>query len=307
MNELFSSDQLSQSFVIKTTEQGKPQNSRFPYVDLSGSFVIGPELGGEILDMYRHACRLQAGVFAICLQGSMDVSINGEFQTVEKNNFIAIVPGSIIQCHKRSEDLRLCFAAFASSVMESVNLQKSSMDFITQMQEKPILPLKEQTAEWFRDYFNLLGRAANFVMGRMHPEIVKNILQSVLYGIGFLYRNRQWDQQVLSRGEEIYRDLLRTARQYYRHEHALSFYANKLNLSPQHLSMMVKQVCGQTVSDVIADMVIMDAKAQLRSSATPIQEIADSLGFANISIFGKYFKRYVGVSPRKYREEMEKD
>ncbi len=32
-----------------------------------------------------------------------------------------------------------------------------------------------------------------------------------------------------------------------------------------------------------------------------IQNISDSLNFANVSFFGKYFKRYVGMSPLEYR------
>ncbi|MFR3853789.1 MAG: helix-turn-helix domain-containing protein [Odoribacter splanchnicus] len=36
-----------------------------------------------------------------------------------------------------------------------------------------------------------------------------------------------------------------------------------------------------------------------------MQEIAYSLGFRNTSFFGKYFKRYVGISPQKYREGTE--
>ena len=51
------------------------------------------------------------------------------------------------------------------------------------------------------------------------------------------------------------------------------------------------------------DMVIMDAKAQLKSTALPIQEIAYSLHFPNVSFFGKYFKRHVGVGPLEYRNE----
>ena len=53
--------------------------------------------------------------------------------------------------------------------------------------------------------------------------------------------------------------------------------------------------------EIISRMVIMDAKSQLKSTNLSIQEISDSLNFANMSFFGKYFKRYVGMSPLDYR------
>ena len=65
--------------------------------------------------------------------------------------------------------------------------------------------------------------------------------------------------------------------------------------------MIIKQKTGKSVSDIIAEMVIMDAKSQLKSTDLTIQEIAYSLNFSNVSFFGKYFKRYVGMSPQNYR------
>ncbi|MCX4383892.1 MAG: helix-turn-helix domain-containing protein, partial [Parabacteroides distasonis] len=80
-----------------------------------------------------------------------------------------------------------------------------------------------------------------------------------------------------------------------------AFYASQLSISPQHLCMIIKQKTGRSVSDIIADMIIMDAKSQLMATDLTIQEISYSLNFPNVSFFGKYFKRYVGVSPQKFR------
>ncbi|WP_347915505.1 helix-turn-helix domain-containing protein, partial [Bacteroides fragilis] len=49
-------------------------------------------------------------------------------------------------------------------------------------------------------------------------------------------------------------------------------------------------------------LVITDAEAKLKSTDFTIQEIAYSLNFPDISFFGKYFKRYTGMSPKQYRE-----
>ena len=72
--------------------------------------------------------------------------------------------------------------------------------------------------------------------------------------------------------------------------------------SPQHLSTTVNKITGKTVTDIIAKLVITDAEAKLKSTDFTIQEIAYSLNFPDISFFGKYFKRYTGMSPKQYRE-----
>lgn len=89
--------------------------------------------------------------------------------------------------------------------------------------------------------------------------------------------------------------------QYYSKERNVSFYANKLGITQAHLSTTVRQVTGKTCVEIISSMVIMDAKAQLKSTDASIQSIAFSLNFTNMSFFGKYFKRHAGMGPQEYR------
>jgi AraC family transcriptional activator of pobA len=95
--------------------------------------------------------------------------------------------------------------------------------------------------------------------------------------------------------------LVRVVIENYRSERNISFYAEKMHLSPQHLSTTIKKTTGKTLTDIISTFVIRDAQAKLRSTELTIQEIAYSLNFPDISFFGKYFKRYTGMSPKQYR------
>ena len=81
----------------------------------------------------------------------------------------------------------------------------------------------------------------------------------------------------------------------------MSFYAKQLNITPKYLSSVVKEVSGKTAARWIDESVILEAKALLKYSGMSIQEIAYHLNFSTQSFFGKYFKRYVGMSPLAYR------
>ena len=87
----------------------------------------------------------------------------------------------------------------------------------------------------------------------------------------------------------------------YKIDRSVTFYANKLCLTPKHLSGVVKEVSGKTAGEWIDNFVILEARALLKSSEMSVQEIAEYLHFANQSFFGKYFKHYVGMSPKEYR------
>lgn len=89
---------------------------------------------------------------------------------------------------------------------------------------------------------------------------------------------------------------------HYRAEHKVDFYASQLHLSAHHLTLIVKEVTGQTVSDFIYWMLYSDARALLGDSTLSVQEITRLLNFSDQSAFTKFFKRRANLSPLDYRK-----
>ena len=131
----------------------------------------------------------------------------------------------------------------------------------------------------------------------------KELLRTcIITGIAAMYNNQlQNTKEYSSKSELIYKNFTQLVIQNYNKTRNVAWYAEKLKISNIHLCTTVKKVTGNTCVEIISHMVIMDAKSQLKSTNIPIQEISNSLNFANTSFFGKYFKRYVGMSPLAYR------
>ncbi|MBQ8033933.1 MAG: AraC family transcriptional regulator [Bacteroidales bacterium] len=85
-------------------------------------------------------------------------------------------------------------------------------------------------------------------------------------------------------------------------EHNPAFYADKLCISVQYLSIILKEVSGRTANTWIASYIVTRAKTMLRKPDMTIQQITEALNFSDQSSFGKFFKKHVGSSPKKYRE-----
>lgn len=275
-------------------------NTNLPQLDLPLDFIVADDITEDILNFYKQTCRLKAGIFVICVEGSINASINLTDYTIRKNDFITLMPGSIIQFRSQAEKVRLSFIGFSSKFMGGINMIQSTLSFLPVIFEHPVIPLKEDNAAFFCDYFSLMNRVQS-KSDVLNPEVVKHILLSILYGISSLYTVQSWPKRAVSRSEEISKKFIQLVMENYTTHRHTSFYASQLSISSQHLCMIIKQRTGRSVSDIIADMVIMDAKSQLKSTDFTIQEIAYGLNFPNVSFFGKYFKRYVGVSPQKYR------
>lgn len=86
-------------------------------------------------------------------------------------------------------------------------------------------------------------------------------------------------------------------------ERNISFYADKLCVTPKYLSSIVKKILGRPVYFWITQMLINHAKIKLKTSEMNVSEISDYLSFATPSLFCRFFKKNTGMTPLQYRLE----
>lgn len=210
-------------------------------------------------------------------------------------------PRKYFQINDIKGDLNIYFGGFSSQFMEH-NLQSHSfLDTMYITLGRPVINLKPEGAKMMEEYMQLLIKMYEFLPEKIRPEIATNLYADIHKGISILYRNKTDEVHQLSKSELICRNFAQLVMQHYNQTRNVAWYAEKLQITHAHLCTTVKQITGKTCVDIISSMVIMDAKSQLKSSQLSIQNISDSLNFANVSFFGKYFKRYVGMSPLEYR------
>lgn len=78
-------------------------------------------------------------------------------------------------------------------------------------------------------------------------------------------------------------------------------YAHELNITPNYLNALCQEFFLKTVSEIIQERIILEAKRMLMHTSLSISEIAYKLGFNDNSYFGRYFKKVVGMSPKSFR------
>lgn len=80
-----------------------------------------------------------------------------------------------------------------------------------------------------------------------------------------------------------------------------SEFALQLNVHVNHLNRAVKTITEKTTSQIIAERILQEAKIMLKHSQWNVSEIADALGFAEVTHFNNFFKKHTGTSPLKFR------
>lgn len=281
--------------------------NELPKIDLPEDVLVDVLTESVILNLYAHfPCRIKAEILVLCKKGDIDASINLVDYHVSDNSFLVVLPGSIFQVNQIRGDVEIYFAGFSSDFLRTINPVKSLLDITYSIKHNPVVPLKEEMVELIEDYFKL-GKRTKERFELNNRELSRHLYYCLIYAISSLYSNRKMDTGNLSPAERISQDFGQLVLDNYTKEKNVAFYASKLGITAAYLSTIVKQTTGRTCMEIISNMVIMDAKAQLKSTNLPIYQIADSLNFNNVSFFGKYFKRYVGVSPQEYRNSKSDD
>jgi AraC family transcriptional regulator, transcriptional activator of pobA len=87
----------------------------------------------------------------------------------------------------------------------------------------------------------------------------------------------------------------------YSKSHATRFYADNLNVTPDHLNRVVKSLTGKTAKEHIQDQIIMVAKRLIYFTNLSNKEIGFELGFSEPGNFSAFFKNCTGISPSKFK------
>lgn len=81
----------------------------------------------------------------------------------------------------------------------------------------------------------------------------------------------------------------------------VSEYAAMLNLTPYQLNAITKATLGKTSSQIINEYIILESKRYLLATSNLVNQVANHLGYEDVSYFIRFFKKQTGYSPEAFR------
>jgi AraC family transcriptional activator of pobA len=253
---------------------------------------------------YDHPHILDGIAFVFCVKGRGRVKINLTEHDVYQNTLFVVVPNSIIQILEQSDDLKVEFLFFTFDFISNIKLS-TQLGYIAKAVEK-------QTCLYLtNDTFGDILAVHQLIVKQYQKhiayreDVIKNFLYAIIYQILQLYAASMTSNPTKgqNRKEDIHMKFMALLFEHYKTERSVQFYAEKLYLTPKYFAKVIKDVSGKPALEWIDEMVIMAAKALLKSSDMTVAQIAFELEFASASFFGTYFRKRVGITPLQYREK----
>lgn len=128
-------------------------------------------------------------------------------------------------------------------------------------------------------------------------SILCSLLETLLY---YMEELKPESQQKLDSNFQKLMTLKNLIEENYKEQKNADFYSRKMDLSTKRLNEIVKKISGFTITQMIHQRLILEAKREIVTRNKTIQTIAHELGFENPSYFARFFKKYEKLSPKEY-------
>ena len=238
--------------------------------------------------------------------GEMDIQIDYISYTVGKYSISLIMPTHIVHFVNGSDKLKGWILIVSSAFIEARGFMSKKPSAISYMQ------LRKNPLTFFdHDEYKSLCVNLEYIRGKMHQhihffqeEVMKLALQMFFTDLDNLYLKKGKYQITasLSRKEELFDDFQTLLWEHCKKNRNVKFYADKLCITTQYLSSILKDQSGKSASQWIQETLITEAKGMLKSPRVNVQQVANKLNFPDQSTFGKFFKKHTGTSPMAFRK-----
>ena len=288
--------ELNKGIIIRDSFQ-----DIFLIADIDGHREIDEDVQDHTMPM-----RLDALLMVLVLEGASEIALDYVPYTIGANSFTIIMPTHTIQLNKISEDFKGKLLVISREFIDECNTAKRSPSMANYMQlrKNPCTTFEPQETELVDNYIELLRSKIKNRTHFFQKEVMQNAFVAFLLEIANIFMGKKDGllMPALSRKEELFEQFLQLLFEHCKEQHVVTFYAEKLFITPQYLSLILKELTGKSANKWIDDALIVEAKILLKAPQATVQQVADMLHFSDQSTFGKFFKKHMGISPMEYRK-----
>lgn len=257
-----------------------------------------PQIGPVMLDAF---------LVVVYLRGHGIVDIDGRSFEICANDMLICHPNIILEKSMTSMDVEFRCICLSKEFVQQLSMvgDGNIWDVVLFLEKSPVLSLTPGEVKGFCQYYDLIRSKVTGKPCRHQKEMLEALLTAFMYEFrDVLERFVEIKPQGYTAGSNVFRKFLNLLSSTYPKPRSVAWYAGKLCLTPKYLSTVCKESSGETASELINRYVVKDIDLLLRRRGKSIKEICNELEFPNLSFFGRYVKKHLGLSPKQYREQV---
>lgn len=256
------------------------------------------------VQMLRSAFKVNFLAMIFCIRGSLSMKINSTPYQMSANDGMLIDMQSVVSDISYDDEMSckiICMTLEGGVTFITKNVFETFM----KVKENPVVHFSDDAMELMSKYYELaLFKIEHPDVGSKQKEVIHSILRAyVLDMIANVTGKKEESVQILRQADKIFQRFVVMLAGNVGMQRNVKHYASELCVSPKYLSSICRKIEGKTASELITINTVGRIKQLLLYSPLSIKEISMQMGFDNLSFFGKYVKKHLGLSPNNYRKQ----
>ena len=261
-------------------------------------------------------CLQNHGVLFFITEGRAQLEYDGHVVQLQKNDLFLYMVHSTAANFMASSDFNCRQIWFGRAELFNIDIYKQiSVADMSNLKLNPVVHLKGDDIKLCDTYFQLLRDRMKFSTSVLTPDIVRMLFGTIVLEIlSIMRRNSEQVAEEVQHEDinsslhkkRIIDDFLRLVEESDGRIRRVDDFASQLNVTPKHLSTILKEVMNRRPSTYIQLYTLKAIEYRLRFTDMTMQEISHDLRFPNPSFFGKYCKEHLGMTPLEYRMKYHK-
>lgn len=137
-------------------------------------------------------------------------------------------------------------------------------------------------------------------------EMLRSLLVRLIIKMTRLAKKQYLGKEdIANKPYNLMREFNLLVEKYFRSEHQVQFYADKLHKSPKTLANVFSTYSPYSPLQIIHNRIIVEAKKLFLLTDKSVKEVANELGFEDAAHFSHFFKKATSINPKDFRKVME--
>lgn len=241
--------------------------------------------------------------FTLVTQGWLRMRYNDRELQIQQGDLYIYSPGLAVTILDGAAD----YQSVCLMVDESTSLESPAVRDMVSLAYMPLVQLSTPTVRLQPDQALMFEHRLREMIGYQQSDnAYRDKLLRMLYGVFMVELQNVLElsithHHVPPRMEEIFIGFNHLLPEHFIEHRDIGFYADRLCITSDYLSRIVKRVSGRTVGYYVNQMLLMEACYLLRTSSQSIAQISNRLRFSEPAAFTRFFIRLKGMTPKEFR------
>ncbi|MES2611862.1 MAG: helix-turn-helix domain-containing protein [Pseudomonadota bacterium] len=242
---------------------------------------------------HRHDALYQ---FQLLERGSVSGSIDGRVFEVAGPALLMLAPGSVHGFTYTTESVGHQITIPQRTLLNLLGLSDLAEKYLD---TSFVVPLSSNTTQLKRLFDEVCCEYTSKELGR-----AQNLLcLASMIAVQLVRIQREQSARTSSPGirDALAQRFLAMVEIHFFEHRSVSFYAEHLQVSADHLSKTCKHLLRRPAQSILNDRLMLEARRLLAYTAMPVAQISEQIGFTDSAYFTRSFGRSMGLSPSRYR------